>query len=141
MQWVLGFCFQTLRGPGSRGPGSCGLSPTFTPYLCHFTNCFLFSYFFLAFLNMLKKTHLVHETSPIVVVIVVLKWKTTTTIDDTDTNDLQVLCDVHTNDWQWLRIMRTVIIVANRYFKFSGNQINVLPPNKHLLVQIQQYKH
>ena len=93
---------------------------------------------------MLKKTHLMHKTSPIVVVIVVLKWRIfhfkltiTTTINNNDTNDLQVPFDFHTNDWQWLLIMRTVVIVANCYFKLSGNQVKVLPPKKQLL-QIQQ---
>ena len=42
--------------------------------------------------------------------------------DYNGTNDWQVQFDVHTNDWQGLRIMRTVIIVANRYFKLSGSQ-------------------
>ena len=40
-----------------------------------------------------------------------------------DINDLQqVPFDVHNNDWQQLRIMLTVVIVANRYFKLSANQ-------------------
>ena len=40
-----------------------------------------------------------------------------------DINDLQqVPFDVHNNDWQKLRIMLTVVIVANRYFKLSANQ-------------------
>ena len=40
-----------------------------------------------------------------------------------DNNDLQqVPFDVHNNDWQKLRIMLTVVIVANRYFKLSANQ-------------------
>ena len=29
---------------------------------------------------------------------------------------------VHTNDWQRLRIIRTVVIIANRYFKLNWNQ-------------------
>ena len=40
-----------------------------------------------------------------------------------DINDLQqVPFDVHNNDWQKVRIMLTVVIVANRYFKLSANQ-------------------
>ena len=39
------------------------------------------------------------------------------------TNDLRVPFDVDINDWQRLRIMRTLVIVANRYIKLSGNQV------------------
>ena len=38
-------------------------------------------------------------------------------------NDLQVPFDVDINDWQRLRIMRTLVIVANHYIKLSGNQV------------------
>ena len=39
------------------------------------------------------------------------------------TNDLQVPFDVDINDWQRLRIMRTLVIVASRYIRLSGNQV------------------
>ena len=37
-----------------------------------------------------------------------------------NTNDLELPFEVHTNNWQQLRLMHTVVIVANRYFKLSG---------------------
>ena len=46
----------------------------------------------------------------------------TTTIKNNDTNDLQVPFHVHTNDWEGLRDMRTMLIVANRHCKLGGNQ-------------------
>ena len=38
-----------------------------------------------------------------------------------DTNNLQVPFDVQTNSWKRLRIMRTVAIIGNRYFKLREN--------------------